>query len=122
MIVLLGIPPSLFFGLAGALAAAMTRNPPPFSPPEDNAPSPPSPVSAFQTVTLYFILFLSIVGYLSPVAVPYFTGPPIVAPAFEILPVKWRYQPPEGFSDAEADRIVVAALAQLAQLRSISLS
>ena len=114
LIALLGFPPSVFFGMAAALITAMLRTPPPSTPSGEPAPPKPTPGRSALFVA---VLLLSILGYLSPVAVLLIPKPKPVAQVVEPpLPTKldappapkWRYERPVDFDTAEAGQIFIS--------------
>jgi hypothetical protein len=117
VIALLGIPPSVFFGMAGALITAMLRTPS-IQYPAGGDEAAPMPVRSRRTLFITVIAF-SAIGYLSPfaltlrpiprriVAVPVVTLPQAPAPTPAPTP-KWHYEKPPGFDNAEADRIIIS--------------
>lgn len=112
VITLLGIPPAIFFGMAGAFITAMLRNPPP--PSAAGGAGPASHSHPARSAFFAVVLVLSAIGYLSPFAVllrqkpklivvaP--VAPPIVKPP-PPPPPKWSYRKSEYFDAAEAQNI-----------------
>lgn len=112
VITLLGIPPAIFFGMAGAFITAMLRNPPPSS--GVGGAGSASQSRPARSALFAVVLVLSAIGYLSPFAVPLRPKPkpivvaPVVAPVVEPPPPpppKWSYRKSEFFDTAEAQNI-----------------
>ncbi len=109
VIALLGIPPSIFFGMAGALITAMVR-----TQPEGSGGGVTSEKTPTQRSKLFlFVLLFSAIGYLSPFILifkprPKALPPPIVVNThFTPIP-KWRYQKPAAFGQAEVEQIFLS--------------
>jgi hypothetical protein len=124
VIALLGIPPAVFFGMAGGFITAMLRNPPPPSEPSGGASAARARPAGSALFTVIFVL--SAVGYLSPFTISLrpklrpIVVAPVVRPVVESpasAPPKWSYRKSKSFDSAEAesidlnDRRTVGALA-----------
>ena len=112
VITLLGVPPAIFFGMAGAFVTAMLRNPPP--PSDASGEAAASHSRPARSALFAVVLVLSAIGYLSPFAVPFRPKPkpivvaPVVAPPIvepPPPPPKWSYRKSEFFDAAEAQNI-----------------
>ena len=115
-LVLLGIPASIFFGIAGSLIATMLC--------ARFANTQPSIVKGrrrlrFRDPIFSAMLALSAIGYLSPFAVALRPRPSperiAVAPITPVAPVaprlpppKWRYRKPAEFDSADASQVAVS--------------
>ena len=112
LLVLLGFPPSMFFGTAGSLIAAMLGTA--VFPSEAGGKGSAARTASVRSGLLITILTLSAIGFLSPFAqallprakpiavAPVIAPPPLSAPA-----PKWRYEKPHGFDTAEADHFTI---------------
>ena len=123
VITLLGIPPAIFFGMAGAFITAMLRNPPPSSGVDGSGSASQSRPA--RSALFAVVLVLSAIGYLSPFAVPLRPKPkpivvaPVVAPVVEPPPPpppKWSYRKSEFFDKAEAQNIDISDRRQLGEI------
>ncbi len=107
VIALLGIPPSIFFGMAGALITAMVRTQPEVS--ESGLTSEKTPTQ--RSKLFLFVLLFSAIGYLSPFILIFKPRPkpmpPPIATQFTPIP-KWRYQKPTDFAQAEVGQIFLS--------------
>lgn len=110
VIALLGVPPAVFFGMAGALVTAIVRAPQCGYGGEAPAKSrTPTHRSALFSA----LLVLSAIGYLSPFTLPLRPKPkpivvaPPVQPSAPAPPPKWHYEKPAGFDTAEAGRMAI---------------
>ena len=124
---LLSIPPSIFFGLTGALLAEMMKGGAVES--DGRAPSPAT-ARIEKSATFRFALLLTLGCYLSPLLVTLKPAPkpaPVaaVAPQPTTVPTltpkppappPWHYQKPEGFDTAEAGRIAVVEQRNLPEI------
>ena len=122
VLALLALPPSLFFGLTGALLAGMLKTHPSTS---DGTASIEVPLQQERSVVFLVALLLTLAGYFSPlllvfkpkpapvvVAAPQPVQPKAERPVTSLAltapaPPKWRYEKPVAFDTAEAGRIVV---------------
>lgn len=107
---LLALPPSIFFGLTGALLVGMAKGEPPGAGGKAHTGSAQRPERSLVFIGAFI---LAAACYLSPLAVLFRAnaaalGANLVqrqAPRSTSQP-KWRYTKPAGFDAAEADRIV----------------
>ena len=124
VLTLLAIPPSIFFGLTGALIAGMLKGDAPAS--GDAGQSQP-PARRERSAAFTVAVVLAVACYLSPLAV-YLKPPPAVVvappapritiPAPPPPPPKWRYEKPAGFENAVAANIAIAARRDLGEVAS----
>jgi hypothetical protein len=132
IIALLGLPPAIFFGMAGSFAAAMLR-----LPPLPGTGGAKAKQSVFRSTLFIVILALSAIGYLSPLTIPFFpkTKPVVVAPVLPTVvapppapapaPPKWTYRRPDGLDTTEAQNIEVSnrlALGEIAAEMPVALA
>ena len=126
---LLALPPSVFFGLTGALLAEMLKG----GAGETDARSPYQAARRTEKSAAFrFALLLTIGCYLSPLFVIFKPEPkpaPVVAVAPKPTPAAttvqrptpqppppWRYQKPDSFDTAEAGRIIVSEQRSLGEI------
>lgn len=133
VLALLALPPSIFFGLTGALLAGTLKT---------NAPSlgeptaTQSPVRQERSTVFLVALLLTFAGYFSPLLVVLKPKPaPVVIVTPEPVqtkverplaptpppvpaPPKWRYEKPVGFDAAEAGRISLKEWRNLGEVAS----
>lgn len=111
ILALLGIPPAVFFGMAGAILTAMARSPRSDHP----APANGGRATPKRGKVFAFLVALATAGYLSPFTLPLRPKPkpvviapaPVLAVPTPAPPAKWRYQKPPGFDTAEANRVTI---------------